>query len=73
MAKERDRKDYFVGTGDDVYFPLCNTCKHFINNTLTCKAFPERIPNDILDGKANHKKPFEGDHGIQYEPIAEPK
>jgi len=34
---------------------------------LTCKAFPKRIPQEILDGKNLHLKPVEGDHGIQFE------
>tara|TARA_R100001594_G_scaffold112536_1_gene147400 strand:- start:336 stop:464 length:129 start_codon:yes stop_codon:yes gene_type:complete len=27
------------------------------------------IAPEILDGKNNHKKPFKGDNGIQFEPI----
>ena len=45
----------------------CYSCKHY-NKDLTCKAFPNRIPIEILRGKHEHRTPFEGDRGIQYEP-----
>jgi hypothetical protein len=32
-----------------------------------CTAFPEGIPDDIAYGRNSHKKPYEGDHGIQFE------
>ena len=34
-----------------------------------CKAFPKRIPEDILVGRNDHSKPFPGDNGIRFEPI----
>jgi hypothetical protein len=48
----------------------CTTCKHFtlFSNPPRCKAFPDRIPDDILDGIEMHRSPVRGDHGIQYEP-----
>jgi len=49
----------------------CWTCKHYfranhVGNLYRCKAF-KKIPDNILSGKNNHRKPVEGDHGIQYE------
>ena len=44
----------------------CYSCKHY-NKDLTCKAFPDRIPIEILKGKHDHRTPFKGDRGIQYE------
>lgn len=46
----------------------CPTCKHY-NGTFTCDAYPDRIPDEILTGEYDHTEPFEGDNGIQYEPI----
>ena len=33
---------------------------------VTCKAFPKRIPEEIIYGLNDHKKPFKGDNGIQF-------
>ena len=46
----------------------CNTCKHRIPYTVTCKAFPNRIPIEILSGKFDHSLPHPQDNGIMYEP-----
>ena len=35
-------------------FPVCNDCVHFVKGTLTCKAFPQRIPEDIMNGDNQH-------------------
>ncbi len=47
--------------------PICHTCKHWNDNTLTCKAFPNGIPIAILTNEWDHRYPIGGDHGIQYE------
>jgi len=35
----------------------CFNCKRFYKNTI-CPAFPEGIPDEILLGENNHKKPL---------------
>jgi len=53
-----------------IEIPLCLECKHFYKNEyeeFCCKAFPEGIPDKIIEGKVNHKKPYKGDNGIQFE------
>ena len=60
--------DKFIGTKDDFYFPICNDCKHKLKD-LTCRAFPNRIPDEILEGKTDHHFEYPGDNGIQFEPI----
>lgn len=51
--------------------PVCVVCKHLIleKGPLRCKAFPEGIPENITLGGNDHKKPFKGDHGIQFSPL----
>ena len=54
----------------------CLTCKHFSgvvqpdgteqSERYACKAF-DRIPFVILSGESQHRKPFRGDGGVQYE------
>lgn len=46
----------------------CYKCKNFIGNSK-CKAFPDKIPDEIIAGIEDHTTPFPGDNGIQYEPI----
>lgn len=50
----------------------CTDCKHFDRTDLmreVCTAFPQGIPGAILQGKNDHRRPFPGDHGIQWAPI----
>ena len=49
-------------------FPACFDCKHFWpGQGMKCEAFPQGIPDAILFSKTNHREPYPGDHGIQFE------
>ena len=46
----------------------CYKCKHLNKDNVSCDAFPDVIPQDIIAGVIDHRKPFPGDNGILFEP-----
>jgi len=46
---------------------MCLVCKYY-RKAQRCEAFPSRIPQAILIGRYDHRKPHNGDHGIKLEP-----
>ena len=50
---------------------ICGYCKHQHDRPWkTCDAFPDKIPDQIWLGENDHTKPYPGDNGIRFEPIA---
>lgn len=52
----------------DVRAPMCMGCAHYLSgaDNLACQAFPRGIPAPIIDGEADHRRPFPGDHGVRF-------
>jgi len=48
--------------------PLCWYCRHRVEGTWTCAAFPDGIPEAIADGDFDHRAQYRGDEGIRFEP-----
>lgn len=52
--------------------PLCMFCRHYRQKDeggkLACRAYPDGIPQDILDNVHDHRLPHEQDDGITFEP-----
>lgn len=61
-----DENDLRVGGTFVTMSEQCLTCKHKGRN-LSCAAFPDVIPNEILNGGHDHRLPFPGDGGVRYE------
>ena len=77
MGMYYDAEDHMLGTtegfGMDVdrlvtVSELCDRCEHLdlSHYPLTCTAFPDGIPEDILAGDVDHQKPVDGDGGITF-------
>ncbi len=51
-----------------IKFP-CLECVHFGNHKgLTCEAFPDGVPKELMFGYVEHETPYPGDSGIRFAP-----
>lgn len=51
--------------------PICRGCVHLHDQRqvgIRCDAFPDGIPTPILTNERDHREPYRGDHGIQFDP-----
>jgi hypothetical protein len=52
----------------------CIQCRRYLGD-LRCEAFPDRIPDPIILGEHDHRKPYPRDKGlrfVQWEPADGP-
>jgi hypothetical protein len=58
----------FVGRVEDLVRASCVSCARKARGPI-CEAYPDGIPEEILNGKVDHKTPFPGDNGLVYLPV----
>ncbi len=68
MSKNSSRRDRFLISDDDIRLTQCILCKHYTEQKR-CEAFPNGIPEAIWENKFDHRMPYRGDNGIQFERI----
>jgi len=47
--------------------PICMVCRHLNETGLSCTAYSSRIPDEILQSRVDHRRPYKDDNGIQFE------
>jgi hypothetical protein len=65
MAEPRPAR--FGWRPGELEYSQCVDCRHKHTTGPTCTAFPEGIPEVILQNGHDHREPYPGDHGIHFE------
>ncbi len=54
-----------------VIIPRCVDCKHLNQDrslpAMSCAAYPDGIPQEIVNNSLFHDRPYPGDHEIRFE------
>ena len=56
-----------------IAMPICIGCSHYDRTApgpgIRCTAFPCGVPDEIFESRTDHRRSFEGDQGIVFDPI----
>ncbi len=53
---------------DEIGLSQCVWCRHRADDGRRCRAFSKEIPDAILKNRHDHRYPYDGDHGLRFEP-----
>ena len=62
MVKRLYKEEYIGFILDDrheilnIYVSQCASCKHFMQDDYYCSAYPDGIPDKLLEGKSTHNE-----------------
>ncbi len=48
---------------------FCDLCQNVADDGITCAAFPDGIPIEVLNGEIDHRNFVKGDNGIKFQGI----
>ena len=65
-AGEQMTSDKFTWSDGDLQVSQCAECRHKFRDKAGCEAFPDGIPETILNNEVDHRQPIPGDNGIQF-------
>ena len=64
-----DGDNRFTWKGDEFKVSQCFDCVNKHQGSVGCNAFPDGIPDDILDNSFIHTEAYPGDNGIRYQQV----
>ena len=67
MTIGRDRNDKYVAPSSGTLFSQCMLCTRLDQPGAVCEAFPNGIPNAILENRLDHRKRIAGDQGVTFQ------
>lgn len=59
--------DSLIASMNNFKVASCFRCKHLNDDEVSCKAFKNVIPREIIVGDVPHNKPYKGDSGVIFE------
>ena len=62
-----------IHTMTSIVAPMCMACTRYHRDDgrmwFRCDAYPEGIPQGIIESQVDHRKPYVGDHDLQFQQV----
>ena len=73
MPRKKHEPRYIESDIIPTFSGICGWCEHWTPGFRKCAAFPKEIPMAIWMAENDHREPYPGDHGIQYQAYVAPE